>query len=111
MEIKNYSIRTIKGYRNNNRAFLNYLCNEFSVVEIKEINTEGTWAQRKGCPKNAFLGLCEEGLVHNIVSGRYTERSGSQKNKNYAVKAVRIWIEKLDLEVNKLGLWKNGYEW
>lgn len=26
------------------------------------IFSEGTWAQRKGCPKNAFLGLCDEGL-------------------------------------------------
>ncbi|MGO4528284.1 hypothetical protein AB4Z30_04320 [Paenibacillus sp. 2TAF8] len=32
-------MRTIKGYRNNNRSFLNYLCNEFSVVEVEEINT------------------------------------------------------------------------
>jgi hypothetical protein len=29
-------------------------------------------AQTKGCPKGAFLGLCEEGLVTGVVRGRYT---------------------------------------
>jgi hypothetical protein len=29
----------------------------------KEIFGEGTWGQIKGCPKNTFLGLCEEGIV------------------------------------------------
>ncbi|EFU40912.1 hypothetical protein PVOR_18739 [Paenibacillus vortex V453] len=39
LEIKNYSIRTIKGYRNNYRAFLNFLINEFEVTEVEEVNT------------------------------------------------------------------------
>lgn len=37
LEIKNYSPRTIKGYKNNNKAFLNYLNNEFDIEEIDEI--------------------------------------------------------------------------
>ncbi|MRN53772.1 hypothetical protein GJB61_12300 [Paenibacillus sp. LC-T2] len=28
---------------------------------------ESTWAQRKSCSKNAFLGLCEVGIVKGIV--------------------------------------------
>ncbi|ANY68766.1 hypothetical protein BBD42_21570 [Paenibacillus sp. BIHB 4019] len=74
---------------------------------------EGTWAQRKGCPKNAFLGLCEEGLVQGIKPGSYAERSTSQKNKNYAVKAVQILRDKPELVDDKLGLWRevmNGVE-
>lgn len=38
----------------------------------------------KPCPKNAFLGLCEEGLVKGVPRGEYTK---SEKNKKYALKA------------------------
>lgn len=44
-------------------------------------------SQRKGCPKSAFLGLCQEGLVLGIPVGRYTE---SRDNKMYAIKAVQL---------------------
>ncbi|WP_218011399.1 MULTISPECIES: phage integrase N-terminal SAM-like domain-containing protein [unclassified Bacillus (in: firmicutes)] len=40
LEIKNYSPRTIKGYKNNNKAFLTFLKNEFDVEEIEEISTK-----------------------------------------------------------------------
>lgn len=30
-------------------------------------------SQEKGCPKNTFLGLCEEGLVKGISKGNYTK--------------------------------------
>jgi hypothetical protein len=29
-------------------------------------------ARKKGCPRGAFLGLCEEGLVKGIPAGDYT---------------------------------------
>lgn len=48
---------------------------------------ESTSAADKGCPKNAFLGLCEEGLIEGIEPGSYTR---SKKNKQYALKAVEI---------------------
>ena len=38
----------------------------------------------KPCPKNAILGLCEEGLVKGVPRGEYTK---SEKNKKYALKA------------------------
>jgi hypothetical protein len=41
----------------------------------------------KCCPRNAFLGLCENGLVSGIPPGQYTK---SQSNKNYAVEAVKL---------------------
>ena len=41
--------------------------------------------QVKSCPKGAFLGLCEEGLVEGVLPGAYTR---SQSNKQYAVNAV-----------------------
>lgn len=67
---------------------------------------EGTWAQRKGCPKNAFLGLCEEGLVQGIPAGSYVEKSGSWKNKGYAVQAIEVLKGRPELSKDKLGLWR-----
>lgn len=47
-------------------------------------------ARKKGCPREAFLGLCEEGLVKGIPAGRYTS---SKDNKAYAVRAVALLTE------------------
>jgi hypothetical protein len=47
-------------------------------------------SQRKACPKGAFLGLCEEGLVRGIPSGHYTT---SKDNKGYAIRAVKLLRE------------------
>jgi hypothetical protein len=82
-------------------------------------------AQRKGCPRGAFLGLCEAGLVKGIPVGQYTH---SNKNKAYALRAVALlnagthktvttlWAEVTDgepIDHNSqmdvvLALWKNG---
>ena len=47
-------------------------------------------ARRKGCPRGAFLGLCEEGLVKGIPAGCYTS---SKDNKDYAVRAAALLTE------------------
>ena len=47
-------------------------------------------ARKKGGPRGAFLGLCEEGLVKGIPAGRYT---GSKDNKAYAVRAAALLAE------------------
>jgi hypothetical protein len=44
-------------------------------------------ARKKGGPRGAFLGLCEEGLVKGIAPGHYT---ASKDNKAYAVRAVAL---------------------
>jgi hypothetical protein len=44
-------------------------------------------SQKKGCPRSAFLGLCEAGYVRGIASGKYTT---SQDNKAYAIRAIEI---------------------
>jgi hypothetical protein len=83
-------------------------------------------SQNKGCPRGAFLGLCEEGLVKGVPAGRYT---ASIDNKGYAVRAVALLAEgKQSWSVNELwravvndpekkhnqqmdvvlALWKNG---
>ena len=47
-------------------------------------------ARKKGCPRGAFLGLCEEGLVKGIPAGDYT---ASKENKAYAVRAAALLAE------------------
>jgi hypothetical protein len=47
-------------------------------------------ARKKSCPRGAFLGLCEEGLVKGIPAGKYTT---SKDNKAYAVQAAALLIE------------------
>jgi hypothetical protein len=59
-------------------------------------------ARKKGRPRGAFLGLCEEGLVKGIPAGRY---SATKDNKTYAVQAVALLIEgKQSWSVS--GLWR-----
>lgn len=46
-------------------------------------------SRKKGCPKNAFLGLCEAGLIVDIPAGDYGLKQGNV-NKGYAVKATAL---------------------
>jgi hypothetical protein len=47
-------------------------------------------ARRKGGPRGAFLGLCEEGLVKGIPAGHY---AATRDNKTCAVRAATLLIE------------------
>jgi len=47
-------------------------------------------ARKKGCPRGAYLGLCEEGMVKGIPPGHYTS---PKDNKAYAVRAVALLAE------------------
>lgn len=47
-------------------------------------------ARKKGGPRGAFLGLCEEGLVKGIPAGHY---AASRDNKAYAVRAAALLAE------------------
>lgn len=59
-------------------------------------------SQKKVCPKNAFLGLCEEGAIKGVKKGKYTKGS---KNKNYALKAVEYVKNNRNLTVDKKLIW------
>lgn len=63
-------------------------------------NTEAS--REKCCPKCAFLGLCEEGLVKGIRRGQYTQ---SRDNRRYAVDAVALIRVKPSLAENERLLW------
>ena len=46
-------------------------------------------ARKKGGPRGAFLGLCEQGLVKGIPAGSY---SATKLNKDYAVRAAEMLL-------------------
>jgi hypothetical protein len=63
-----------------------------------------TNSQEKPCPRSAFLGLCEEGLVSGIPPGEYTR---SVKNKAYALRALEALRKKTELAVSTSALWNS----
>lgn len=78
-----YSITALKAAQNYKESF--------DIIRIYERATEEVFetksSREKSCPKNTFLGLCEEGLVKGVPKGNYTK---SVKNKEYALKAVNV---------------------
>jgi len=56
----------------------------------------------KNCPRSAFLGLCEEGLVQGVPAGSYTR---SKKNKAYALQALRLLKKTPALASDRQQLW------
>jgi hypothetical protein len=52
----------------------------------KELLRHSPSSETKGCPRGAFLGLCEEGLVEGVQRGSWTN---SVDNKAYALRAVQ----------------------
>jgi hypothetical protein len=69
---------------------------------------EGTSGQKKGCPKNAFLGLCEAGLIicrEKTLQCNSPDKPDS-KNKGYASKAVELIREDRSNMNNKTVLWQ-----
>src|SRR5712692_871893 len=48
---------------------------------------DGPAAQEKSCPRCAYLGLCEEGLVAGVPPGEYIN---GKENKGYALRAVKL---------------------
>lgn len=57
----------------------------------------------KGCPKSAFLGLAEAGLLTDIPPGKYTS---STDNKRYALDALGLLILDARLADQPMELWR-----
>lgn len=68
-----------------------------------ELFGEGSSNAVKGCPRSAFLGLCEEGIISGVPPGRYTR---SVKNKAYAIKSLQLLKENPELANNAGALWE-----
>ncbi|QLE84823.1 hypothetical protein FLM48_06825 [Shewanella sp. Scap07] len=60
---------------------------------------------KKSCPKNAFLGLAEDGCIKGISSGSYTK---SRDNKSYSLNALGLLRLDTALAQNKKELWKKS---
>jgi hypothetical protein len=60
-------------------------------------------SREKGCPREAFLGLCEKGLIIGIQAGNYTN---SKENKKYAIKAINILKNNSGEDLTPNNLWK-----
>ncbi len=60
-------------------------------------------SQKKGCPRDAFLGLCEEGHIKGISPGNYCN---SIKNKQYALLALSHLQKNPNLSKQPELLWK-----
>lgn len=58
---------------------------------------------KKGCPKDCFLGICEEGLITGILRGKYTN---SKKNKAYGISAIKILRENDEYKNQPEKLWE-----
>jgi hypothetical protein len=59
-------------------------------------------SQQKLCPKEAFLGLCEAGLIEGVPAD-ISAMAG--KNKRYAVDAVTLLRRTPALAANRDALW------
>jgi hypothetical protein len=57
---------------------------------MKRLYPTSPAARKKGCPRGAFLGLCEDGLVKGLPADHYT---ASKDNKAYAVHAAALLTE------------------
>ena len=80
--------------------YANVALKAVKIVREERISPQEAWSKAsslifpnskssrdKTCPKNAFLGLCEEGLIEGVNPGSYTK---SNKNKHYAIQAIQL---------------------
>ena len=66
--------------------------------------TESPSSQAKHCPRLAYLGLCEAGLVQGIPKGKYLKNPSL--NAQYAVRAVTLLRSQPGLAVGQDKLWR-----
>lgn len=72
-------------------------------IAVTEVFPTQMASRKKGCPRGAYLGLCEEGLVHGVKPGHYTT---SKKNKGYALEALKTLTENPSIVNDHRLLWK-----
>jgi hypothetical protein len=71
----------------------------------RDVLQQSASLQDKSCPKGAYLGLCEEGMVIGVPAGDYTR---SKDNKGYAVRALKLLQEEPALaNIGPSSLWKH----
>lgn len=85
------------------------------LIKMKQSPSEDGWEKearsvfakesyvKKGCPKDCFLGICEEGLITGIPKGIYTK---SKKNKAYGISAIKILRDNDEYKNHPKQLWE-----
>ena len=71
--------------------------------EAVSIFTDSTSSQKKVCPRNTFLGLCEAGMIIGVDPGEYC---AGERCKAFAIRSVEILRDDRTLSDNKKELWK-----
>jgi hypothetical protein len=73
---------------------------------VKEL-FDGPDAQRKSCPREAFLGLCEAGLIAGVPSDACNTTGSPGRNRMYAIAATRLLLAEPRLaHEGKAKLWR-----
>jgi len=72
---------------------------------VREVFPGSPSAQAKGCPRGAYLGLCEDGFERGVDPGSYTR---SVLNKRYAVRAANVLRERPELLGDESALWRHA---
>jgi hypothetical protein len=71
-----------------------------------EIFADAPAARDKGCPREAFLGLCQFGLLAEVAPNRCRSVEAS-RNRRYAAAAVRLLTTESELATRgKSDLWR-----
>lgn len=98
-EYGDVAIRAVEKIRDGSAASPRAAWNEAT----REIFPGRIHRQQKGCPRGAFLGLCDEGLVRGVPAGTYSK---SIDNKAYALRAVELLRSVPELAVQgRRALW------
>lgn len=62
--------------------------------------------KEKGCPKSAFLGLCQFGWVKDVPAGEYlSTRALAGPNKGYTIRAAQLLLAEPDADYTPQALW------
>jgi hypothetical protein len=76
--------------------------NEAWRKAVSEVFPESVSSQKKSCPKSAYLGLCEAGVIAGVPKSDYTR---STDNKRYALEAMSILVSSPVLATDHKTLW------
>lgn len=69
---------------------------------VREFYPSSESSQWKACPRNTFLGLCEDGIIDGVKNGDYCR---SKNNKEYALRAVALLTKNPELALDEKELW------
>ncbi|WP_157765423.1 hypothetical protein [Serratia sp. BW106] len=60
--------------------------------------------KEKGCPRGAFLGLCQNGWVNGVPRGNYLRKG--YLNQQYAISAAQYLLSNPDVKIGVSKLWQ-----